>query len=178
MSIATKTGDKGETGLYYGKRVSKDDQRVEAYGSIDELNSALGVVRSHLLDPLTQEKILNVQNGLVLVMGELAVPIEKLDAYREKYPLEDILKRQAWLDSEISSLEASLPPMTDWSMPGNSKAGAFLDVARTSCRRAERRVVSLKLQNTERNYEAVLRFLNRLSDYFFLLERVEDSKKQ
>ncbi len=173
MSIATKTGDLGETSLYYGQRVPKDDPRVEAYGTVDELNSTLGLARSFCVIDINQSRLLKIQQGLVLVMGELAVPEDRLDDYRKKYPLSDIELLQAWVDGEVTAIEAALPPMKGWSMPGESQAGAALDIARTKCRRAERRVVSLQ-SNSQRDLAFLIILLNRLSDLFWLMERLED----
>lgn len=173
MSIATKTGDLGETSLYYGQRVPKNDPRVEAYGTVDELNSAIGLARSVATIQQNREALLKLQHGLVLVMGELAVPENRIDDYRKKYPLQDIEALQDWLDSEIERVENQLPPMKGWSMPGESHPGATLDIARTKCRRAERRVVSLH-DSTSRDLSLLIVLLNRMSDYFWLLERLED----
>lgn len=175
MSICTKTGDLGETSLYYGQRVSKDDPRVEAYGTVDELNSTLGMARSLCTIDINRTRLLKIQQGLVLVMGELAVPQDRLDDYRKKYPLSDIESLQAWVDGEVKVIETELPPMKGWSMPGESQAGAALDIARTKCRRAERRVVSLQ-NSSRRDLAFLIVLLNRLSDLFWLMERQEDEK--
>jgi cob(I)alamin adenosyltransferase len=175
MSISTKTGDKGETSLYYGQRVPKDDVRVEAYGTVDELNSAIGLARSLCGVDINRSRLLKIQQGLVLVMGELAVPQDRLEDYRKKYPLSDIEALQQWTDAEITAIEADLPPMKGWSMPGESQAGAALDIARTKCRRAERRVVSLH-NDSRRDLAFLIILLNRLSDLFWLMERLEDEK--
>jgi cob(I)alamin adenosyltransferase len=167
MSIVTKTGDQGETSLMYGRRVPKNDPRVEAYGCVDELNSALGLVRASSEDRFISEQILAVQRELIGVMGELATLPEDWDRY-----VKDGFERTTAaivdrVESVIAKLEKdkALYPK-DWVLPGETRLSAALDFARTTCRRAERRVAALKDSNTE-----VLRYLNRLSDLCWILAR-------
>jgi cob(I)alamin adenosyltransferase len=171
MSIATKTGDKGETSLMYGRRVPKTDHRVDAYGCVDELNSALGLARAATDAPSIKEEILRAQKELITVMGELATAPEDLARYRKDG---FDLTNSAMVDrltAGIDELEKdkSLYPK-DWVIPGASVASAALDNARTTCRRAERRVAALVSDDENFNIE-ILRFLNRLSDLCWLLAR-------
>ena len=167
MSIATKTGDSGETSLMYGRRVPKTDSRVAAYGSVDELNAALGMARVSSDDQFAADQILAIQNELIIVMGELATADEDLPRY-EKDGFH--ITRAAMVDrltATIDDLETNkLERFTDWAIPGRTMASATLDLARTTCRRAERAVAELQLSNRE-----ILRYLNRLSDLCWLLAR-------
>ena len=173
MSIATRTGDDGTTALMYGRRVGKADPRVEAYGTVDELNAALGLARAHAALPLVQEEILAVQKQLVALMGELAVAPEDLARYRatEKYPKleQGALTR---LDALVAKIEGEKIKFEGWATPGASVASAALDVARTVCRRAERRVVELDEAETA----LAIRYLNRLSDVLWLMARYTETK--
>ena len=167
VSIATKTGDKGETSLMYGGRVSKDDARIEACGSVDELNSALGLARAVGQDGWVVEQILAVQKDLIAVMGELATPPEEMERYRKDgfaMARREMVDR---LTAVIDRLESGgKMNFKDWVLPGGSLESAALDLARSVCRRAERRVITLKDTNPE-----ILRYLNRLSDLCWLLAR-------
>lgn len=174
MSISTRTGDGGSTALMYGKRVSKDHPRVEAYGSVDELNAALGLARA-LAKPSGKELLGAIQKALVGLMGELAVAPEDLHRYEsDGYArLQD--RDLDLLDREIEAMEKATPQPQGWSTPGGSDSGAALDLARTVCRRAEREV--WKLEKAQGNLRSLIpRYLNRLSDLLWLLEReVENS---
>jgi len=171
MSIATKTGDEGETSLMYGRRVPKTDARVDAYGCVDELNSALGLARASASDAFLSEQILAIQKELVAVMGELATAAEDLDRYQKdgfKLTAADMTAR---LTTVVDDLEKNrLGKFKDWAMPGKTLDSAALDLARTTCRRAERRVAALMAADTKFNRE-ILRYLNRLSDVCWLLAR-------
>ena len=174
MSISTRTGDGGSTSLMYGRRVAKDHPRVEAYGSVDELNAALGLARS--LAQKTQKDLLEkIQKALVGLMGELAVASEDL----HRYEADGYARLQDadldLLDREIEKMEKAAPKARGWSTPGGSTAGAALDLARTVCRRAEREVWKLeKAQGRIRSL--VPRYLNRLSDLLWLLERATETE--
>jgi cob(I)alamin adenosyltransferase len=171
MSIATKTGDKGETSLMYGRRVPKTDHRVDAYGCVDELNSALGLARAATDDAFIKEEILRAQKELITVMGELATAPEDLARYRkDKFEVttSTMVDRVTTVIDELEK-DKSLYPK-DWVIPGASVASAALDNARTTCRRAERRVAALVNDDTNFNVE-ILRYLNRLSDLCWLLAR-------
>jgi cob(I)alamin adenosyltransferase len=167
MSIVTKTGDQGETSLMYNRRVPKNDPRVEAYGSVDELTTALGLARAICHDKLVEEQILAVQKDLIKLMGELSTLPEDRQRYvKDGFKVTDakIIDR---VTAEIVDLEKdkSLYPK-DWVIPGASHISAALDFARVTCRRAERHVASLRDPNPE-----ILRYLNRLSDWCWLLAR-------
>lgn len=167
MSIATKTGDKGETSLMYGRRVPKSDHRVDAYGCVDELNSALGIARATAKDGWVRDQILTAQKELITVMGELATAPEDLERYRKdgyEITSSSAVDRVTSVIDELET-DKSLHPK-DWVIPGSSPESAALDLARTTCRRAERRVATLAKANPE-----ILRYLNRLSDLCWLLAR-------
>ena len=171
MSIATKTGDKGETSLMYGRRVSKTDHRVDAYGCVDELNSALGLARAATDDSFIKEEILRAQKELITVMGELATSPEDLERYcKDGFQITTgaMVDRVTAVIDELEK-DKSLYPK-DWVIPGASVASAALDNARTTCRRAERCVAALVNDDKNFNIE-ILRYLNRLSDLCWLLAR-------
>ncbi len=155
----------------YGRRVSKTDNRVDAYGCVDELTSALGLARAATNNSQIQEEILRAQRELITVMGELATAPEDLERYRkEGFELTSIAMVDR-LTAAIDELEKdkNLHPK-DWVIPGKSLASAALDLARTTCRRAERRVAALMSDDENFNRET-LRYLNRLSDLCWLLAR-------
>ena len=168
MSIATKTGDEGETSLMYGRRVPKTDPRVEAYGGVDELNAALGIARAAASDPFLTEQILAIQKELVTVMGELATDPEDMERYRK----DGFQFTSAAMTDRLTDLVHRLEKdqtFKHWSTPGETKEAAALDLARTVCRRAERHVAAfLDAPNFNRE---ILRYLNRLSDLCWLLAR-------
>jgi cob(I)alamin adenosyltransferase len=170
MSIATRTGDDGTTGLLYGRRVSKTDPHIEACGAVDELNAALGLARAHAGRPLVQDELLAVQKQLIALMGELVVLPEDLARYRaDKLPkLEE--SALAKLDALVAWLEEMKISFEGWATPGANVAAATLDVARTVCRRAERRVLELDGEGG-----LPVRYLNRLSDVLWLLARYSES---
>jgi cob(I)alamin adenosyltransferase len=165
MKIYTRTGDAGETGLFGGGRVPKDDARVAAYGEVDELNASLGLARAAgvgALDSLCQQ----LQDQLFTVGAVLATPRgTKADAHIPHV-------RPEWvtaLERSIDELDAELPPQTHFILPGGTPGSAALHLSRTVCRRAERRVVPLFRQGTVE--ESTLRYLNRLSDLLFMMAR-------
>jgi cob(I)alamin adenosyltransferase len=170
MSIATKTGDEGETSLMYGRRVPKTDARVDAYGCVDELNAALGLARATAKDPLLTERILAVQKELVVVMGELATAGEDLERYLKDGFQQTSSAMTDRLTTGVDDLEQKLGKFKHWSVPGKTMNSAALDLARTICRRAERRVAALMEADANFNRE-ILRYLNRLSDLCWLLAR-------
>ncbi len=174
MSIVTKTGDKGTTGLMYGQRVMKDHPRIEAFGNTDELNAALGLVRAAPGGEPYGETVRAIQEDLVAVMGELAVQSRDRERYvQDKHP-QVTPQTTARLDDWIAQLEAGLGSFKDWVMPGANPVSAALDMARTVCRRAERSVCSLQRGNELQNAE-ILVYLNRLSDFLWLLARRAES---
>lgn len=175
MSIATRTGDQGTTGLMYNRRVAKTHPRVEAYGAIDELNAAIGLARAATRDAWTKEQLLITQKDLVIVMGELATPIEELNRYvQDGYSLVTP-ELTAKLDDMVKVLEARQISFKGWATPGATLDSAALDVARTTCRRGERRVCGLQEANQLHNAEIVI-YLNRLSDVLWLMARWVESQ--
>ena len=176
MSIATKTGDAGETALMYGKRVPKTHERVEAYGTVDELNSALGLVRATTVESLVREVAFSVQKELVILMGELAVADEDRDRYlKDGYNVVSAAMVDR-LTEVVNDLENNHRiSFRHWATPGNNLSSAALDVARTTCRRAERRVVALALAEDDVNPETI-RYLNRLSDVLWLNARFVETE--
>jgi cob(I)alamin adenosyltransferase len=167
MSIVTKTGDQGETSLMYGRRVPKNDRRVEAYGSVDELTAALGLSRAACDDKFVTGQICEVQKDLISVMGELSTLPEDRQRYvKDGFQIVDANMVDR-IGAVIADLEKdkSLYPK-DWVVPGGNKASAALDFARTTCRRAERRVAELQDPNSQ-----ILCYVNRLSDLCWILAR-------
>jgi cob(I)alamin adenosyltransferase len=173
VSIATRIGDDGTTALMYGRRVGKADGRVEAYGTVDELNAALGLARAHAILPLVGDELLAVQKQLVALMGELAVAPDDLSRYRAnaKYSkLEPAALEH--LDQLVARIEAEKISFDGWATPGANVPSATLDVARTVCRRAERRVVELAGGEAD---GLIIRYLNRLSDVLWLMARYTET---
>ncbi len=175
MSITTKRGDDGGTDLLFGKRISKCSPRMEAIGSVDELNATLGMVRSGA-DSATEEVVDNLQALLVGLMGELAVLPEDAERYAESdYP--SIGKEEVERVESLSrDIESAGVKFEGWARPGanGNQTGAHLDMARTVCRRVERRVLEL---GEEVNNGAILLFLNRLSDLLWLLARRTEGER-
>ncbi|MFO1512478.1 MAG: cob(I)yrinic acid a,c-diamide adenosyltransferase [Verrucomicrobiota bacterium] len=170
MSIVTKTGDKGMTALMYGRRVSKCHPRVEAYGCVDELNTALGVARATAEHDFLRENLLVIQRDLVTLMGELATAVEDLPRYvKDGYTLVTSQMTHK-LDALVKEIEAQSVSFKGWATPGACVNSAALDVARTVCRRAERRVCALQEADQLQNSEVII-YLNRLADLLWLLAR-------
>jgi cob(I)alamin adenosyltransferase len=178
MSIATKSGDAGETSLMYGRRVPKSDPRVDAYGCVDELNAALGLVRVTANDAFIADHVLAVQKELITVMGELATAREDLPRYTsDGYELTNTAMVDR-LTAAVDDLEKNkLVNFKGWAIPGSTMVSAALDIARTTCRRAERRVADLGASGSPVNPE-ILRYLNRLSDLCWLLGRYVENAHQ
>lgn len=175
MKIYTRTGDAGSTGLFGGARVSKDDLRIEAYGTVDELNAALGCVRSvgaaGGVDQRVDQQIEQIQHELFSIGAELATPNP------EQHDLRVIGENHiAGLESWIDQHESGLEPLKQFILPGGTQAASILQLARAVCRRAERRVVTLGDQTGVEISNAVLVYLNRLSDYLFVLSRHVNSQ--
>jgi len=170
-SIATKTGDDGTTALMYGRRVSKTDVRVSAYGTVDELNAALGFVRATVEDAFVADVVLAIQKELVTLMGELAVAAEDRERYAKGgYKFVEAAMVDA-LTALIDDLEKNHHISYDgWATPGATLGSAALDLARTTCRRAERHVIALNETGVTVNPE-IIRYLNRLSDLCWLWAR-------
>jgi cob(I)alamin adenosyltransferase len=171
MSIVTKTGDQGETSLMYGRRLSKADPRVEAYGCVDELTAALGVARSNANDKFISDQLFAAQKDLIVVMGELATAAADRDRYVKDGFLLTTAEMVDRITQVISGLEKdkSLYPK-DWVIPGGTTVSAALDFSRTTCRRAERHIAALSMSEKDFNPE-ILRYLNRLSDLCWVLAR-------
>ena len=176
MSIATKTGDNGTTGLMYGRRVPKHHPRVEAYGTVDELNAALGQARAMAEHDFVRANLIAIQKELVVLMGELCVQPEDLGRYvQEGYALVTP-EMTAKLDALVQEIEAQNISFKGWATPGATKSSAALDVARTVCRRSERRVSALKHSGEMRNAE-ILIYLNRLADLLWLFARWVEAQR-
>ncbi|MDO8649420.1 MAG: cob(I)yrinic acid a,c-diamide adenosyltransferase [Candidatus Peregrinibacteria bacterium] len=166
MGIVTKTGDKGTTGLYGGKRVSKGSVRLHAYGSVDELNAILGVILAEEgLSENLRDQLIETQRFLFRVGADLATPEVDNAAKVKRIEAADTERVEKW----IAILELTLPPLTRFILPSGSRAGSLLHQARTVCRRAERWVATLGEQ--EQVNGELLICLNRLSDYLFLAAR-------
>ncbi|MCQ2284559.1 MAG: cob(I)yrinic acid a,c-diamide adenosyltransferase [Bacteroidales bacterium] len=162
MKIYTKTGDNGTTSLSDGTRVPKSDSLLNAYGTIDELNSFIGL----LISEENEIFLTKTQNFLFLIGGMLATPTDKWDCYYKDVCLEDFILE---IEAEIDRMAAELPPFKGFILPQGGRAIAYAHICRTVCRRAERLVVILATQNER--YKIVQKVLNRLSDYFFILAR-------
>lgn len=169
MKIYTKTGDAGETSLFRGGRVSKDNGRIESYGTVDELNSILGLALCELKNNDIKKIINQIQNQLFILGSDLATPFAET---QKKDYLRINSKHIEELESLIDRFDAGLPTLQNFVLPGGSSGSSLLHVARTICRRAERKVVSLS-RSTDVG-EFVIKYLNRLSDLLFVLSRYEN----
>lgn len=166
MKIYTKTGDKGETSLFGGKRVSKADLRVEAYGTVDELNSLVGFViaKSIKSEEIVDKTLMGIQNDLLTIGSSLATP-----AKSHTLPMKNLDTRVDEFERIIDKMTEVLPPLAQFILPGGSQTGALLHVARSVARRAERRIVALaKKEDIDTR---ILIYFNRLSDLFFTMAR-------
>ncbi len=174
MSISTKTGDTGTTALLFNRRVAKSDPRIEACGSVDELNAALGLARATSRNRQARTRLQRIQRELVALMGELATHPDDRAGYRQAGFPRIRARATTRLGRWVSGLEAQGTIFQGWAMPGDSLAGAAFDLARTACRRAERRVCALPGggENPE-----IVRYLNRLSDLLWLMARQADAEK-
>lgn len=175
VKIYTKTGDHGETGLFDGSRVAKNDPRVETYGEVDELNALLGVVLGFIRDDKDiRNCLLTIQRELFVIGAHLADPTARVEAQRvEKASLSDdqVARLERWIDE----FEAALPPLRQFVLPGGSKGGAALHHARTVCRRAERHIVALSQQ--EPVSPLIITYINRLSDLLYVTARLENQRR-
>jgi cob(I)alamin adenosyltransferase len=175
VSIVTKTGDQGTTGLMYNRRVSKCHPRVQAYGAVDELNAAIGLARASASAKFVQENLELIQKDLVALMGELATLPEDLERYvKNGYAVLTATMTER-LESLAKEIESQKISFKGWATPGASVQSAALDVARTVCRRAERDVCALKESGQLANDE-ILIYLNRLSDLLWLFARWVETK--
>jgi len=172
MKIYTKTGDKGKTSLFGGTRVPKYNLRIEAYGTVDELNSYIGLIRDQEIDSHTTEILLKIQNELFTLGSMLATPPEKeiLKSGKERLNINKVSEESvALLENEIDLMNESLPPMSHFILPGGHTIVSFCHIARCICRRAERITTQLSHESTIN--PKILVYLNRLSDYLFMLAR-------
>jgi cob(I)alamin adenosyltransferase len=165
VKIYTRTGDGGETSLFDGTRVPKDDPRVETYGDVDELNAWLGLARAQHVDPPIDDEIRHLQRDLFALGAQLADPAHKIAARVTKAVIGDADVTR--LEELIDRLEAELPPLRRFILAGGTPAGSALHVARAVCRRAERRMVALDPPVDP----VLLRYVNRLSDLLFVMAR-------
>ena len=173
MKIYTKTGDAGDTGLFGGGRVPKDDPRVEAYGDVDELNAVLGMARAVELLPRIDEVLVPLQRDLFAIGALLATPDrDRMAQHLEKARIDE--RRIAELEQAIDDAESELEPLRAFVLPGGTPKAAALHVARTVCRRAERRIV--RLQHDVEVPAIVVIYMNRLSDLLFTLARLANRR--
>ena len=172
MKIYTKTGDKGTTSLFGGTRVPKHHIRIEAYGTVDELNSHIGLIRDQKIDAPTSHLLLKIQHELFTIGAMLATPPEKevLKSGKERLNISKITTESIQLlELEIDKINTLLPPMTNFILPGGHTTVSFCHIARCVCRRAERICTQLNEENVIN--QQILIYLNRLSDYLFVLAR-------
>ncbi len=171
MKIYTKTGDKGNTALYGGTKVPKNHLRIEAYGTVDELNAFIGLLISFVTDKEVENQLNIIQNSLFSLGAELATPNDKLTLENGKPRLQSSINNNnvTQLEHWIDAMEAQLEPLQNFILPAGNQAVASAHICRTVCRRAERIVVALNEFETTR--EICIQYLNRLSDYFFVLAR-------
>lgn len=172
MKVYTKTGDKGTTALFGGTRVSKDNIRIESYGTVDELNSYIGLIRDQEMNAHYKEILVEIQDRLFTVGAILATPVEKELLKNGEKRLKNLGLIESdieLLENEIDAMEDSLPQMTHFVLPGGHTTVSYCHIARCVCRRAERLAVSLSQQ--EAIDDMAIKYLNRLSDYLFVLAR-------
>lgn len=172
MKIYTKTGDKGTTSLYGGTRVPKYHLRIEAYGTVDELNSYIGLLNAQKLGENIHKVLLKIQNELFTLGAMLATPPEKevLKSGKERLNIPKIDEESIqFLEKEIDKNNEELPTMTHFVLPGGNKIVSYCHIARCVCRRAER--ITVQLNENERINNTIIKYLNRLSDYLFVLAR-------
>jgi cob(I)alamin adenosyltransferase len=172
VKIYTRTGDRGQTGLIGGTRVPKDHARVAAYGDIDELNAALGLAKAHARDADLVGLLREVQRDLFALGAQLADPTARVGMRKAKAAI--TAGRIRRLEKAIDAREKELPPLTYFILPGGAPLGASLHLARTICRRAERRVVTLARH--EKVDPRVIAYVNRLADLLFVLARFENHR--
>ena len=172
MKVYTKTGDKGTTALFGGTRVPKHHIRIESYGTVDELNSHIGLIRVQEINPFYKNVLIEVQDRLFTLGAILATPPEKekLKNGEQRLTINRISQDDVhYLEQEIDKMDSELPPMTHFVLPGGHTTVSYCHIARCVCRRAER--LAVHLHEIEPTDENVLTYLNRLSDYLFVLAR-------
>lgn len=175
--IYTRTGDDGTTSLGSGERRKKYDLRVAAYGTLDEANAAIGIVRLHTIDdPVLDATLLRIQNDIFDVEADLCI----LDDTKGKGPggakLNVTEKQVQWIEQQIDTLNDGLPPLRSFILPGGVPAAAYLHLARTMCRRAERLMIELRDQPGETVTPEAIQYVNRLSDFLFVAGRHANEK--
>ncbi len=168
MKIYTKTGDKGETGLFGAGRVSKDSLRIEAYGTVDELNSFIGYAITEINDAELKKILFKIQNQLFIVGSDLAAPNEDKQGIIPRVK-EEYIKE---VENHIDFFSEKLEELKNFILPGGTKGASLLHIARSVCRRAERKIV--KLNKAEKVNPFIIIFLNRISDFLFVLARYEN----
>lgn len=169
MKIYTKKGDKGETSLFGGQKVQKNSKRISSYGTVDELNSILGMAIAFGVSERGKELLLTIQQQLFVLGADLATPesrTTRIDRISEK--------EVEFLEHNIDTLEENLQPLKNFILPGGSQAAATLHFARTACRRAER--VTVDCSQDEKISEVAIQYINRLSDFLFVLARFENAQ--
>jgi len=176
MKIYTRAGDSGETGLYGGERVHKDDARVESYGTVDEANAALGVAGAALQDAELRDIVTRLQSELFVVGADLATPLKREEQAGKSIVPRVTAEHSAALEGLIDRLEAELLPLTNFILPGGTPGAAYLHLARGVLRRAERRTVSLLHERPDDTNAEVLKYLNRLADVLFVLARAANAR--
>jgi cob(I)alamin adenosyltransferase len=173
--IYTRTGDDGSTALGTGGRRKKYDLRIAAYGTVDETNAAIGIARLHTAgDAALDTALARIQNDLFDVGADLCTPEHGKGPDGARLTVTD--KQVAWLETEIDRLNAELAPLRSFVLPGGGPAAAYLHLARTICRRAERLTAELRDKAGEKVTPEVLKYLNRLSDYLFVASRYANGK--
>lgn len=166
MKIYTKTGDTGTTSLVGGTRISKGDLKIESYGTVDELNSWIGLVRDQAVNESRKEILKEIQDRLFTIGADLASEPEQV----RKKKLPDLLDEDILLlENEMDKMDAEIPPLRAFILPGGHQSVSYTHIARTVCRRAER--LSIRLSAEEEVNQMIIKYLNRLSDYLFVLSR-------
>jgi len=163
MKVYTKTGDAGTTSLIGGKRVPKDCARLESYGTIDELNAQVGLLLTYVSEPVDKETLIGIQNNLFVIGAQLATESESAHVLQGTITADDVTA----LEKEIDRATEGLPKWRGFTLPGGCRPSALAHVCRTICRRAERRI--LALNSSEKVDAELIAYINRLSDYFYVL---------
>lgn len=179
MKIYTKTGDEGTTALFGGTRVKKYNLRIDSYGTVDELNAYIGLIKDQDIDEATKDSLLKIQNELFTLGAMLATPPEKetLKSGKERLNIPKVDSNSIqFLENEIDTMDSELPQMTHFILPGGHQVVSFCHVARCVCRRAER--LCVELNDEEAINSDILKYLNRLSDYLFVLARMLSKQLQ
>ena len=166
MKIYTKTGDNGTTSLIGGQRVKKNDTRLEIYGTIDELSSFLGLLKSQDIDTSYKKDINNIQQTLIQINIVFAIDEKENPEIAQKYQFDN--KKITWIETKIDNYDKNLPPITEFLIPGKNQNSSICNICRTICRRTERRIFEIEL--SEEQKKAAI-FVNRLSDFLFILSR-------